>query len=67
MTIFKFGGSNFNSKEAFESFLNIVREISTPTLIVVSALGKTTRRLDEAAELAEKGKLNKALDILEKS
>jgi len=66
MTIFKFGGSNFNSKEAFESFLNIVREISTPTLIVVSALGKTTRRLDEAAELAEKGKLNKALDILEK-
>lgn len=66
MTIFKFGGSNFNSKEAFDSFLNIVREITTPTLIVVSALGKTTRRLDEAMELAENGNLTEALDILEK-
>ena len=66
MTIFKFGGSNFNSKEAFDSFLSIVQEISSPTLIVVSALGKTTRRLAEASELAESGRLTEALDILEK-
>lgn len=66
MTIFKFGGSNFNSKESFDNFLKIVNEIKSPTLIVVSALGKTTRRLDEALHLAETGKLTESLDILEK-
>lgn len=66
MTVFKFGGSNFNSKEAFDSFLKIIKEIHSPTLIVVSALGKTTRRLDDSLELAENGKLTESLDILEK-
>lgn len=66
MTIFKFGGSNFNSKEAFDNFLKIVEQINSPTLIVVSALGKTTRRIDEALELAEIGKLTESLDISEK-
>lgn len=66
MTVFKFGGSNFNSKDAFDSFLNIIRDINSPTLIVVSALGKTTRRLNDALELAENGKLTESLDILEK-
>ncbi len=66
MTIFKFGGSNFNSKESFDNFLKIVNEIKSPTLIVVSALGKTTRRLDESLHLAETGKLTESLDISEK-
>ena len=66
MTIFKFGGSNFQSKNAFDNFLHIVSQINSPTLIVISALGKTTRRLSEALKLAEIGELNRALSILEK-
>lgn len=66
MTIHKFGGSNFGSSEAFQSFLKIIKEINAPNLIVISALGKTTRRLAEALELAEKGNLTEALDYIEK-
>ncbi len=66
MTIFKFGGSNFQSKNAFDNFLQIVNQINSPTLIVISALGKTTRRLSEALKFAEIGELHSALSIVEK-
>ncbi len=66
MTIFKFGGSNFQSKNAFDNFLQIVNQINSPTLIVISALGKTTRRLSEALKFAEIGDLHSALSIVEK-
>lgn len=66
MNIQKFGGSNFISKYVFENFVKVLQETEGNSIIVVSALGKTSRRLLEAAHLAEAGNLPDALSILDK-
>lgn len=66
MKIQKFGGSNFISKQIFENFVKILLNTDGNTLVVVSALGKTTRRLLESAKLAENGNLTEAINITEK-
>jgi aspartate kinase len=64
--IHKFGGSNFISYEGFNNFLEIIKDFNDKSIIVISALGKTTRKLYESAILAEKGDLNEAFAIVYK-
>ncbi len=64
--IHKFGGSNFINKEVFESFYKILSSFKGKSLIIISALGKTTRRLYESVNLASINKLDESLKILEK-
>ncbi|MBQ9638255.1 MAG: aspartate kinase [Bacteroidales bacterium] len=48
MKVFKFGGASVNSAEAVRNMVSIVRqEPTTPLLVVVSAMGKTTNLLEK--------------------
>lgn len=53
MIIQKFGGSHFIDLQPFNNFLNILNHTNDKTVIVVSALGKTTRMLEAAAYASE--------------
>lgn len=53
MIIQKFGGSHFTDAIPFGNFLNILENTNGRTVIVISALGKTTRMLESAAYAAE--------------
>ncbi|CAK1733366.1 bifunctional aspartate kinase/homoserine dehydrogenase II [Vibrio crassostreae] len=51
----KFGGSSLANPECYQRVVNILREYSTATdLVVVSAAGKTTNRLIEFVEALDK-------------
>lgn len=48
MKVFKFGGASVNSTEAVVNMASIVREHAEgPLVVVVSAMGKTTNRLEQ--------------------
>ena len=48
MKVFKFGGASVNSPEAVRNMASIVqRHYGEPLVIVVSAMGKTTNRLEQ--------------------
>lgn len=66
MIVMKFGGSSVESKAAIERVASIVnaRRAQHP-IVVVSAMGKTTNRLLEAAELAVRGDRKAALEKVE--
>ena len=53
MIIQKFGGSHFINEQTFNNFINILKNINDKSVIVISALGKTTRLLRSAAYAAE--------------
>ena len=53
MIIQKFGGSHFIDMQPFNNFLNILNRSYDKTVIVISALGKTTRLLETSAYAAE--------------
>lgn len=62
----KFGGAVLHKPAGFYDMLNIVLgERRRPIMIVVSALGTTTRELGSAAALAAQGEADAALQILE--
>ena len=51
----KFGGSSLAYPECYQRVVNILREYSSTTdLVVVSAAGKTTNRLIEFVEALDK-------------
>lgn len=51
----KFGGSSLANPECYQRVVNILREYSSATdLVVVSAAGKTTNRLIEFVEALDK-------------
>jgi aspartokinase len=68
MIVMKFGGSSLESKAALERVSEIVRTaIGKSTgypLVVVSAMGKTTNRLLEMAEIARGGDGARASTLL---
>lgn len=66
MIVMKFGGSSVESAEAIERVATIVsdRRAEKP-IVVVSAMGKTTNRLLEAAHLAVGGQRKDAVDKIE--
>jgi len=66
MIVMKFGGTSVESAAAIERLAGIVndRRAEQP-IVVVSAMGKTTNRLLEAANLAVSGQRPEALDKVE--
>ena len=65
MIVMKFGGTSVESAEAIERVASIVRErLDRRPVVVVSAMGKTTNRLLEAASLAVHGHRDQAISAL---
>ncbi|MBM3760881.1 MAG: lysine-sensitive aspartokinase 3 [Acidobacteria bacterium] len=63
MIVMKFGGTSVESAAAIEHVAQIVNERKAQRpIVVVSAMGKTTNRLLEAARLAVGGKREEALE-----
>ncbi|MBO7623961.1 MAG: aspartate kinase, partial [Bacteroidales bacterium] len=61
MKIFKFGGASVKDAQGFRNVVEIIRRYAdTPTLVVVSALGKTTNRLEELASAFFEGRAETA-------
>lgn len=50
MNIFKFGGASVNSAEGVKNFIKIVQSYKDETIIVLSAMGKTTNALEQITE-----------------
>jgi aspartate kinase len=51
MKVFKFGGASISDAEGVKNVANIIQsQMKSPLLIVVSAMGKTTNRLEELVE-----------------
>lgn len=66
MIVMKFGGTSVESAAAIERLKSIVQSrLPERPIVVVSAMGKTTNRLLEAAGLAVAGKRSEALDKIE--
>lgn len=66
MIVMKFGGTSVESAAAIERVAAIVNERrAQQPIVVVSAMGKTTNRLLEAAHLAVSGRRVEALDKVE--
>lgn len=66
MNIFKFGGASVNSAEGVRNFVKIVQSYKNETIIVLSAMGKTTNALEEISKdfFAKKEKFGDELRIL---
>jgi len=66
MIVMKFGGTSVESAAAIERLAGIVKDrLAEQPIVVVSAMGKTTNRLLEAANLAVAGRRVEALDKVE--
>ena len=50
MDVFKFGGASVNSAEGVRNFYKIVQSYKNESLIVVSAMGKTTNALEQIVD-----------------
>ena len=55
MVIYKFGGASVKDAAAFHLMKNIVTSCNEPLIVVVSAMGKTTNRLENIARLGLAG------------
>lgn len=65
MIVMKFGGSSVESAAAIDRVVSIVEaRLARRPVVVVSAMGKTTNRLLECAQLAVAGQRQSALDRL---
>jgi aspartate kinase len=66
MIVMKFGGTSVESAAAIERLAGIVRDRrSEQPIVVVSAMGKTTNKLLETANLAVAGQRDEALEKVE--
>ena len=50
MNIFKFGGASVNSAEGVRNFVKIVQSYKNETIVVLSAMGKSTNALEEIVD-----------------
>src|SRR5690606_21893590 len=69
MQVFKFGGASLKDAANIKNVAGIIKKYKgTPTLVVVSALGKTTDRLEAIAQnyYNQKGDIFQQLDLLKK-
>ena len=65
MIVMKFGGSSVKDAVSIERVIKIIQEhLPLSPVIVVSAMGKTTRKLLAAGTLAAEGKTDEALGQL---
>ncbi len=60
--VLKFGGTSMNDHHTWKKVLEIISKYEYP-VVIVSATARTTRQLIEAAQIAAKGDLDKALVI----
>ena len=66
MIIMKFGGSSVEAAPAIERVVEIVRaRLARRPVVVVSAMGKTTRRLLEIGDAAARGDLGQAHEMVD--
>ncbi|HVF61535.1 MAG TPA: aspartate kinase [Thermoanaerobaculia bacterium] len=66
MIVMKFGGSSVESSAAIERVVGIVRaRLARRPVVVVSAMGKTTRRLLEIGDAAARGDLGRAFELVD--
>jgi aspartate kinase len=66
MIVMKFGGSSVESSAAIERVVEIVRaRLGRRPVVVVSAMGKTTRRLLEIGDAAARGDYGQALEMVD--
>lgn len=65
MVVMKFGGSVLQHTAGFSQMVSIIRnEPRRPIVLVVSALGTTTRELRQAANAAAHGSITEAMDAI---
>lgn len=62
MDVFKFGGASVNSTEGVQNFFKIVQSYKNESLIVVSAMGKTTNALEQIVD----NFFHKKIDLIQK-
>jgi len=62
MDVFKFGGASVNSAEGVQNFFKIVQSYKNESLIVVSAMGKTTNALEQIVDYF----FHKKIDLVQK-
>jgi aspartate kinase len=64
MKVFKFGGASVNSIDRIKNLAEIVSSYqSSPLVIIVSAMGKTTNALEKVAEAFYEGKRDEAIQL----
>jgi len=67
MTVQKFGGAVLRTPEGFRSMISIISQLGNqPCVVVVSAIGTTTRSLADAAQKAMKGADEHACSMVQK-
>ena len=65
MRVFKFGGASIKDAEGVRNLVNVFKAVKDQnTLIVVSAMGKTTNALEKIIEVYFKNKKDVSLGIL---
>ena len=66
MIVMKFGGTSVESQDAVSRVANIVKQHeSHRPIVVVSAMGKTTNKLIQAAKEAAAGRRDQALALVD--
>ena len=66
MKVFKFGGASVNSIDRIKNLAEIVHAYqSSPLVIIVSAMGKTTNALEKVAEAFYQGKREEAIQLFQ--
>ncbi len=66
MQVFKFGGASVNSVERIKNVAEILRSFKNEkTLVVISAMGKTTNAMEKVVEAFFAGEKEKALQLFE--
>ncbi len=56
MIVYKFGGASVNDAEAIRRAAAIIQQVKEPCVVVISAIGKTTNKLENALTLHQQGK-----------
>jgi len=66
MIVLKFGGTSVRNSEWIDKALNIAKsQVKNGAVLIASAMGKTTDKLQEIADLAGAGKKDEAKKIVE--
>jgi len=65
MIVLKFGGAVLNEQIGFLSMVDIVKQSTDKCIIVISAFSDITRSLDSSMQLALKGNIDSAMNIIE--
>lgn len=65
MIVLKFGGAVLNEQVGFLSMVDIVKQSTDKCIIVISAFSDITRSLDSSMQLALKGNIDSAMNIIE--